>query len=261
LLDIVKKHFGDWYKDIDKEKYYLVLTNDIDSYLSCLYLKKKFGVQIGGFYDFKALYINSEISKGKDPIYVDGDTVNGYAFGNHVTGIRNKDCVNLNCKINTSNYNMKYAGSTLLTLYSLYNEDLRKHPKYQIQLLLTIDVWFKQYFCYRDKWDFWVKMMGMEYLTDIISEYDIDDYYSSLIEMGLNAKIEILPDGSIDFPINYDGIKNNFNLSIPKPDCSFDMKILDLHTWNGFLQGMLTRDEKIFSNAMTYKNKMSYSYI
>ena len=95
LISTIKKSFGDWYKYIDKSKYYTVLTDDIDSYLSCLFLKKKFGIEIGGFYDFKSLYVNSEEVEGKQPIYIDGDVTTGYAFGNHVTAIHNPDCIKL----------------------------------------------------------------------------------------------------------------------------------------------------------------------
>ena len=124
MISSMKEKFGEWYLNIDKDKYYLVLTNDIDSYLSCLYLKALFGVEIGGFYDFEALYINSEITKGKEPIYVDADINSGLAFGNHVTALSNPDCINLNQGIKQNNYTDKYAGSTLMIRKEKHNYNL-----------------------------------------------------------------------------------------------------------------------------------------
>lgn len=169
MISTIKKSFGDWYKYIDKSKYYTVLTDDIDSYLSCLFLKKKFGIEIGGFYDFKSLYVNSEEVEGKQPIYIDGDVTTGYAFGNHVTAIHNPDCINLNKDITSKTYSEKFAGSTFMTLLSLYDYDLTRCNEDKIFFYLMIDVWFKQYFKYRSKWDKWVNIMEMEYLNDIIS--------------------------------------------------------------------------------------------
>lgn len=257
----IRNSFCDWYKDIDKEKYYTVLTNDLDSYLSCSFLKKKFGVKIGGFYDFEALYVNKELTEGKEPIYVDADVTKGCAFGNHVTGLRNHDCINLNSGIKINNYTDKYAGSTLFTLYSLYDFDLRDFPKYKIQLLLTTDVWFKQYFRFRNKWDYWVEVMGMEYLTDIISEYSSQDYYDVLLGYKLNSEIKIMPDGTLFFPIDYEGIKEDFGMTIPKNDIVFDTKVLDLKIENGCLYKMYQKKDSIFSNAMTFKDSLCYSYI
>lgn len=257
-----EKSFNDWYKHIDKDKYYTVLTDDIDSYLSCRFLQNKFGIDIGGFYNFESLYVNSEVIEGKQPIYVDADVTSGYAFGNHVTGIKNPDCINLNHSIATANYTDKYAGSTLFTLYSLYGVDLTKYPRDKIQLLLTVDVWFKQYFCYRDKWDYWVKAMGMEYLTDIISDYTINDYYNILTEYKVNADIQLMPDGTLYFPLDYDGIKEDFGVTVTEPErYVFDMKVLDLTIGHGDLYQVQQKKARVFSNAMTYKNSLRYSLI
>lgn len=257
----LKESFGDWYKNIDKDKYYTVLSNDIDSYLSCLFLKKKFGVEIGGFYDFESLYVNTEATEGKEPIYVDADITSGYAFGNHVTSIHNHDCINLNQHIGTDNYTDKFAGSTLMTLFSLYDMDLTKYRREKIYLLLTIDVWFKQYFCYRSKWDYWVQAMGMEYLTEIVSDLEMETYYDVLLGYKLDRDITMMPDGTLFFPIDYQGIKEDFNLNIPEPDYVFDTKALDLKIGQGDLYHMYKRKDRIFSNAMTYKGKVRYSFI
>ena len=257
---ITKMSFPNWHYKIDKEKYYLVLTDDIDSYLSCLYLQKKFGVQIGAFYDFTAMYENKDITKGKEPIYVDCDVVNGKAFGNHVTGIKNQQCINLNNNISEIAYYSKYAGSTLFTLFSLYDEDLSVFDDEQIKLLLCVDVWFKQYFNYRDKWDIWVSKMDLKYLSNIICQNEIEDYYNAIIDYKINSKIVIDSDGVLIFPIEYEKIKEDFGLLIKKPELKFETKVKEFSTNRSSAEYMRRFVENVFSNAMIYKGKAIYSY-
>lgn len=263
MISSMKEKFGDWYNHIDKDKHYLVLTNDIDSYLSCLFLHKKFGVEIGGFYDFEALYINSNITEGKEPIYVDADINSGLAFGNHVTALRNPDCINLNKGISQINYTDKYAGSTLMTLYSLYDKDLSRVNELKVLILLTVDVWFKQYFRYRSKWDKWVEVMGMEYLTELFDGLEEQDMYDALLFCGFNRNITIREDGTLFFPINYKGIKEEYGMTIPEPTQVFDTKIQTLKVAQGDLYSILKKRKTatIFSNAMIFNDKVRYSYI
>ncbi len=53
----------DWWKYINKEDYYLVMTDDCDSLFSCQRLNTLFGLEVGGFYSFeKGLYVNDSIT-------------------------------------------------------------------------------------------------------------------------------------------------------------------------------------------------------
>ena len=260
MLDYVNRYFPDWWKYLNSEKYYLVETNDIDSYLSCRYLRHKTGVRIGGFYDFKTLYLNSQIAQNKEPIYVDCDVTKGKAFGNHVTSIRNPDCINLNSPIATENYNQKYAGSTLFTLFSLFGEDLSKNSSEFLQVMLTVDVWFKQYFNFRQQWDYWTKVMQIEPLTNIVSQFDKQYFYDLLIKYRLNAAVEIDTAGRIHFNMDYDGISENYGLIIPKPTETFDIVRFEFTTKSGSPEQVFL-DSNVFSNAQIYKNKALYSVI
>lgn len=260
MQKIVTDCLPQWWKTIDKEKDFLILTNDIDSYLSCLYLKKKFGVEIGGFYDFKNVYINDEVIKGKSPIYVDADVVKKKAFGNHPTSIKNKDSVNLNCNINESNYFKKYAGSTLFMLFSLYEEDLTKINKELVKLLLTVDGWLTQYNKYKQQWSYWVEIMEMEYLNDILENIDVSSYYSMTKKYNMTAPISIKDDYTLNFNLNYEEIYEDFGLLIPKLDIQFDKKYLNLKTYYCNSNKMLEIMNSVFSNAMTSRYSSSFSY-
>jgi hypothetical protein len=261
VLKYVKDNFPDWYKSIDSNHHYLVLTNDIDSYLSCMYLKHRTGIQIGGYYDFKTLYINKTKAEGKEPIYVDCDVTNGLSFGNHVTTIKNSDCINLNKLIVQDNYQSKYAGSTLFTLFSLYEEDISKLNPNMITVLLTTDVWFKQFFHFRDRWDYWVKVMQLEGLTDIVQRHEASFYYDLLIKYRLNSKVLLDGDGSVVFDMDYDGISNDYGLIVPRPKMTFEHKALQLETRIGYPGQVLLDAATVFSNAQIYRNKALYSVI
>ena len=101
----------------------------------------------------------------------------------------------------------------------------------------------------------------MEYLTEIISDYEMNDYYEMLITYKLNRDISIMPDGTLFFPIDYKGIKEDFNLTITEPNYVFDTKVFDLKVGQGYVYDMYKKKDRIFSNAMTYKGKVRYSFI
>ena len=57
------EHLPEWWKHINSEDYYLVMTDDCDSLFSCERLHTLFGLEIGGFYSFeKGLYENEIIT-------------------------------------------------------------------------------------------------------------------------------------------------------------------------------------------------------
>ena len=261
MKENIKDCFPEWWKTIDNERYYLVLTNDLDSWLSCLYLSKKFGVEIGGFYDFKSLWVNDK-AIGKEPIYVDCDLTNGKAFGNHVQGIANKQSINLNNRgINQSNYTDKYAGSTLMMLFSLYGESFNYFNDEQIKLLLCVDSWFKQRFTFPEKWDKWVKIMELDFLNEIVTQNDKEYYYNLIREYGLNQNIETDSNGKLLCGIDFEKITHSKGLFINNPNgLVFDKKIKDFNTLNADTNIAMPDYVNIFSSAMVYRNRVSFSY-
>lgn len=271
MLNELKRKDGKWYYNIDKTKQYLVLTDDIDSLTSCLILHKQFGIEIGGFYSFRNLYVNTEIAEGKDPIYVDADVTKGMAFGNHVTDIRNKECVNFNNQISRKNYTDKFAGSTVMTLIWLYGIDLKKMNPHKVRFLLTIDSWYLQYFEFRNQWDKWVKEMNMEYLTDIISQEEYSWYRWTALECMTMEKLTIRKNGTVNFGLmDFDAIEELFGIKYKEklPELKFDKKIATLkvrtmNIKNGYdtTYLKLRREGRIFSDAITRQNSIKYSVL
>ena len=65
-----------WYKDITQ--YELCLTDDIDSLLSCVFLKEKFWTDIRMFYTFSKMYKQVNIMEKIKMVGVDLDLTNGW---------------------------------------------------------------------------------------------------------------------------------------------------------------------------------------
>lgn len=150
MREKIKNEFPKWVNEINSQ-YNLILSNDIDSLMSCCLLNYLFQTKITHFYNFKAIYTTDE--KAKNLIGVDIAFSNNFkVFDNHVTRIDKNDKVNilsanLNAIYNISreNYYKKYCGSTLLQIWSLYDVPLPKTEEGKM-ILLAIDSSFKGHY-------------------------------------------------------------------------------------------------------------------
>lgn len=214
-----KAMFPAWV-DFVEEEYDLVLSNDIDSLLSCLFLNKLFGWKVNYFYDFNALYCINPSKK--DKIYVDVDVVNGKAWGNHVTLVTkeqttNKQQANLNAifRINRENYCKKYAGSTLLTILSYYDYPAFLLPREAQKIILAIDATYKGFYDYyfqRFNYFYINNVLDMDYLFDLQKQYSKDDFYNVIGTYNLHEKI-YLQNGKLATKIKIDELAKLFNFN------------------------------------------------
>ena len=140
-----KKLLPQWYHD----EHEMVLSNDIDSLASCAVLKKVKGWEIKYFYDFDRVYKVKGHKENQEKCWIDVAIKSGHAFDNHVSRLGyvddwNQDMINLNqtSMITNGCYSDKYAGSTLLEIWSLYNVPLPETEE-GMMLLLAIDISFK----------------------------------------------------------------------------------------------------------------------
>lgn len=188
IKDSLLNKFPQWYKDLDPNKYYLVLSNDFDSYLSCNILTELFGLEVGGFYEFESgLWLNADRTEGKEPIYVDLSIAKGKTFDNHLTFIENPLAINPN--VETPSYFRKYNGSTLALICALYGYDTLDTKR--LTTLLCVDGWYCGYYNqngkYRDINIHWYETLGMcdkllpileqnnkAYFLDFIQRYKLD---------------------------------------------------------------------------------------
>ncbi|MGU9539173.1 hypothetical protein ACQX0N_09355 [Clostridium tepidum] len=254
----IKEKFPKWINE--DYNYNLCLSDDIDSFFSCLVLNKIKGYKIGWFYNFKSIYRSVDIEKNKI-ISVDMDLCNNRrCWGNHVT-LKNPNSANLNAILEISRYNYteKYCGSTLLTILSYYNVDISDLSEKQKMALLAIDstylgYWFKDgYYCKK-----YLKLMELDCLLEVLERHTKQEFKDIDIKYNLNkGKIYINKDGQIKTNIKLDKLQELFpNLSFSLPKNKFkrkrEFKIIE----NCFLK----HDEKqIFSCARTYKNALRYS--
>ncbi len=248
-----------WSMDLNPSKYYLVLTNDMDSYLSCLILKNKFGVQIGGFYDFHGLYINPEITSGKEPIYVDCDLTEGKCYGNHYQQTNNPQAINLNDGV--EKYTDKYAGSTLLMVCSLYDVDIKKYPKQIAMFLCLIDAWYTQFFNFHQQWLQWAKKLKMDWLEHILINTNRSQCNDMSVKYKAFAKIKIKNDGFLQTDFDFDKVAKELDYHITQLDqLYFPVQILWLNTKQEESSKVSVPQNRIFSAVKPYANKVIYSY-
>ena len=178
-----------WYKDINADDNFMVLSDDFDSYYSCKILNQLFGLQIGGYFSLNnGLYLNPERTKGKEPIYVDLSITKGKCFDNHYTFIENPESINPNkLKSMATDYYHKYNGSTLSFLIALYGRDLSKYKDKQLMAMIVIDGWDAGWYKYNGKFrDIlinWMKLFEADkYLLPILQEHEDRQYFFDFID-------------------------------------------------------------------------------
>lgn len=268
-----KEILPQWY--LDKEDYNLVLSDDLDSLLSCAILNKVSGWKIKYFYDFGQLYKSKGFITDRDKrVWVDVATLKGEkAFDNHVSMVSLDDDIDLSntinpnvmCYITSKNYAEKYAGSTALMLWSLYDLPLPETEEGKM-ILLSIDSAFLGH--YKAKFEqqntFYLRdVFEFNELYKVLKRHDIDDFYRVIGENNLKKKIEY-KDGKIytDLDIDKIGKKLGIDLNII-PQKSFE--IVEKY----YIQEKKISNEKkvkdicknAFSLAFTFSNKVRYSKI
>ncbi|MBE6066191.1 MAG: hypothetical protein E7211_00605 [Clostridium lundense] len=255
----IKEKFPLWCQDLSNINN-MCLSDDIDSLFSCIILEDLFPhLNINCFYDFKTLYKTDKIEKVKSIFGVDMDLVQGKCWGNHVT-LNSPKSANINTILNIgqNNYYKKFAGSTLLTILSYYNVDLSSCTEEQLELLICIDVAFKQYYFNKDTFRHYYNVI-LEYpiFTEILSEHDSEYFYNIIKEYKLYGHIYVDKDGELNTDINLDKLGELF------PSLSF---ILPQNTFKPYLDFKIVQSpylehdtEMVFSCARTYKNALRYS--
>lgn len=252
MKNSLKEKFPRWFEDLDPNKHYLVMSDDYDSYFSCRVLMELFNLEIGGFFQFySGLWLNSERTDNKQPIYVDLSIAKGMTFDNHRTFIKNPLAINPNLEV--SSYSEKYNGSTLALICSLYDYDIADTKR--LTTLLCIDGWYRGYYnangAFRHVNVDWYEKFGMEdKLLPILKENDQDYFTDHIEKYNINAKISMTNN------------KLHCDTNIPLPDCSYKLALpVRRYTTNKEqVQSIYEEDpDCIITSAETYKNRYCYS--
>jgi len=266
----IKELFPNWTKKEEmKGIQSLCLSDDIDSLFSCIVLKKIFPqLSIDAFYGFDCLFKTD--TKIKSIIGVDMDLTGGKCWGNHVTLLskedaKNKKCANLNTvlDINKDNYFNKYAGSTLIQVLSHYNIGLNNMSKEQLEVLISVDTAFKQYYFNKNLFrKYYNNILQYPMFEKILKQHDQDYFYNIIKEYRLYEKININNDGKLNTDIKLDKLQKLFpNLSFVLPSEQFyfvkEYEDIGQATYRKTKKGL--SNKKIFSLALTNKNFVKYS--
>ncbi|QDH19787.1 hypothetical protein [Saccharibacillus brassicae] len=268
LKQKLKEQFPAWVNEEQHGKYHLCLSDDIDSLMSCVILKQLFDHNIKFFYSFQDLYAAPR-NEQKEVVGVDIAFEKHKAWDNHVCCIDKSDTINPNSanlnsiqKVNQSNYNSKYAGSTLLQIFSYYDVPLPEDRE-ALMVLLTIDVAYKGHFndYYKNTHNDYFKQMELEPLLDVLNdEQSTDSFIKVMKKYNLNGKIQI-KDGKLTTNIKLKELSDLFGFEIALPDLSFYLKRqYNRGSYNMQNSRPLANKPKgLFSFALTRKHIFQYT--
>jgi len=277
---IYKQKLPIWVNTLNKD-YKLLLSDDLDSLLSALILKELFGCEVNSFYSFSKLY------KTTNPLLQEGEVVgvdlaltgDTKTFDNHVIRLgehftTNPNSINCNTLFNVyaggTQYHKKYAGSTLLTILSLYNVDLSKLSDEAKRILLCIDSTFlgfySSYQADRNACKFFLtEVLELDVLYETLERTTKEEFREIQKKYNLSAKITINKDGKLKTNCNlfYISLGLEFEIFdwIGLPKDTFQLKKTFKNAYDTILniKNLIADGVKIFSMACTSKFYVSFS--
>lgn len=276
----LKNTFPTWVDDnITRD---MILTDDIDSLMSCIVLNLLKGYEIRYFYDCsytktsQAIYTDVNINTNvnvNEIVGVDFALEGFKTWDNHVTRISSEDhhnelSANLNNCITRNSYYSKYLVSTFFTICWYYGIDFMKWTTEQLLILCAIDGMYHPFkeenkrFKTTAKRHF--KELGVEFLGDFI-QCNLKDIID--IEKDLNlkdGKIKVNDEGYLITNIDLWWISKIFNISVELPTSQFKTS----GVYNKYYYNLdnktskisLQRDKTLLNFVLTGKNKLIMSF-
>lgn len=272
----LKNNLPTWYKD--EESYYdLVLSDDMDSLVACSILREYMPLwSYGYYYDFDHLYkLRHELDifdVNLKKVWVDVARLdNEMGFDNHLLLNRNYNAINPNNIAPFGDfgrlYGAKYAGSTTLTVWSVYDVPLPKTEEGKM-LLLAIDSSFLGYYTtrFKDACCYYIGyILGFEELLDVLGRHTKKEFERLQEKYKLKHKFEIV-DGHIKTFSNLDKISELLGVKVCGLEGYSVEKIKDFETIDvvldieGFSTMMHSQiDESMYTAAITFSKKLRYS--
>ena len=276
----LRKTFPTWVNDdIQRD---MILTDDIDSLMSCIVLNKLKGYEIRYFYDCsytkisQAIYTDVNINTNTNVNEIVGVdfALEGYkTWDNHVTRITSEDTyntlsANLNNCITRNSYYSKYLVSTFFTICWYYGIDFTKWNTYQLLILCAVDGMYHAFKeenrRFRTTARRHFKELQVEFLSDFI-QYNLKDIIQ--IEKDLNlkhGKIKVNDEGYLITDIDLCWLSKIFNMPIELPTSQFKASgvynkyYYDLDNKTSKMR--LQEGKSLLNFALTYKNKCVMSF-
>lgn len=180
----IREKYPKWIDEINNDDFNLGFTADMDGLLCSAFLKHHKGLEVNQFYDFKNLY-QLNLNDNRETIFVDCALKEGKTFDNHMTRLArniyiNPESANINnvMGVHRGSYTDKFAMSTLIQLYAIYNVPLPKTLQGKLILLLC-DVGFKGYYSDRFRPIFlkYLEMFNMLELVEVLEQFTRQQMY------------------------------------------------------------------------------------
>lgn len=269
----LKDKFPRWCED--ENKYYMAMTDDLDSLISCILLEKIKGYEISHFYTFETLYKSETYRKQHNNLIgVDMDLVEGRCWGNHSTNVDNPRSANINVikGIKTHNYTNKYGGSTALEIISFYNYDISNFSEKAKMVLLCIDssylgFYYNNYNIKHSNYKYLVDDLELMELYQVQTRHTKAEFEALKREYNLDAKIKYDKDkGKLVTNLDLDGLSELFNLSFILPKNEFyvvnEYRTERKKTWeyDAFVRELKNEGRTVFSQALVYSDLIKLSY-
>jgi len=192
----IRELYPNWIDSIDKKINNAGFTADMDGLLCSSFAKEHLGLEVNSFYNFKAM-MKIDPTDTRETIFFDSALREGKCFDNHMTRSNeispyNVQSANINnvTGVHLGKYTTKFAMSTLIQLYALYNVPLPTTLQGKM-ILLCCDVGFKGYYDNRYKTTFlsYLEMFGMLELVEVLEMFTIEQMYEYMLLAHMNCKI------------------------------------------------------------------------
>ena len=265
-----KEKFPQWV--FSSEDFVVCLSDDLDSLVGASILKQVKGWEIKHFYDFNNFY--SIDGDKRKTVGVDIALENGMTFDNHVVRLSKYDKVNpLSANpniiedISRENYTSKYAMSTTLLIWSLYDLPLPKTDEGKLLLLSIDSSYLGHYTNFRHIQNQWLKKLGFEELIEIQEKYTLKDFANIKKKYDSSMKI-ILVEGKLETNINLEDISKELDINIELPQEKFKLrKSFNRTKFNLCNKTYCSKSrvakkfqKEIFSLALTSKHTISLTF-
>lgn len=261
-----KEKFPQWvYGEND---FTVCMSDDIDSLVGATILRQIKGWDVEHFYDFHKLYSTDKTDKRK-AVGVDIALVKGMTFDNHVTMLSSTSQPNINSanpniieNVSRDNYTSKFAMSTALLLYALYDVPLPSTEDGKL-MLMAIDSSFLGYYKgFKKVQCDWLEKMGMEEMIYLQERHKLTGFIEVKRRYDSSEKISLNDNGVLETKMQLDNISNLLELDIYLPEKEFYIRkqfsrtSFNLKRESTYDNGTVEKHYEPFSYALTGKNNL-----
>ncbi|GKV64097.1 hypothetical protein NCCP2331_02500 [Sporosarcina sp. NCCP-2331] len=194
----IRELYPKFINEIDEKKFVSGFTADMDGLLCASFAKHHLGLEVNSFYDFKGLYVVDN-SEERETVFFDCALKEGKCFDNHITkfgvdSLLNPESANINSvmDVHRGRYRDKFAMSTLIQLYALYNVPLPKTLQGKLTVLCC-DVGFKGFYDnrFRDQFLSYLQYFDMVELVEVLEQFTQDQMYEFMLRAQMNMSIQV----------------------------------------------------------------------